>query len=51
MKKLIQVLAGIFMVSTLLTGCGGKKEDPELNVGYFNNVTHGQALYMKSNGP
>ena len=29
-------------------GCGSKGEDQEVSVGYFNNVTHPQALYMKS---
>ena len=32
-----------------LAGCGGTKKDAdkttEINVGYFNNVTHAQALY------
>lgn len=35
-----------------LAGCGGTKKDAdkttEINVGYFNNVTHAQALYMKA---
>lgn len=35
-----------------LAGCGAKKETkrPEIHVGYFNNVTHAQALYMKARG-
>lgn len=36
-----------------LVGCGAKqKEDKlsEVHVGYFNNVTHAQALYLKANG-
>ena len=37
-----------------LAGCGGTKKDAdkttEINVGYFNNVTHAQALYMKAQG-
>lgn len=36
-----------------LTGCGTKKsagKTTEINVGYFNNVTHAQALYMKAQG-
>ena len=36
-----------------LTGCGTKKSagiTTEINVGYFNNVTHAQALYMKAQG-
>lgn len=33
-----------------LTGCGKKQEIPEVHIGYFNNVTHPQALLMKSEG-
>ena len=31
-----------------MAGCGSKGEDEEVSIGYFNNVTHPQALYMKS---
>jgi len=31
-----------------MAGCGSKGEDGEVSIGYFNNVTHPQALYMKS---
>jgi len=44
------MITGILAVSAMLSGCGGKEEDKVLNIGYFNNVTHGQALYMKATG-
>lgn len=32
-----------------MAGCGSKeKQQQEVSIGYFNNVTHPQALYMKS---
>ncbi len=38
----------IFSVSAM-TGCGSEeKETTQVNIGYFNNVTHAQALLMKS---
>ncbi len=42
---IIMVLALTFIVS----GCG-KEDSSTLHVGYFNNITHAQALYMKSQG-
>ena len=49
-KKLL--FTGAVVVSvTALSGWGFKKDDTtEVNVGYFNNVTHAQALYMKAQG-
>ena len=44
------MITGILAVSAILSGCGSKEEDKVLNIGYFNNVTHGQALYMKATG-
>lgn len=39
----------LFLSMTGLIGCGFKKENKEeVNIGYFNNITHAQALYMKS---
>lgn len=49
MKKWLA--AGVLMASLFaLTGCGQEKHIQEVNVGYFNNVTHPQALLMKANG-
>lgn len=49
MKKWLA--AGVLMASLFaLTGCGQEKHTQEVNVGYFNNVTHPQALLMKANG-
>jgi len=45
------VLSGIciFMLASL-AGCGSEQKKAEIHVGYFNNVTHPQALFMKSEG-
>ena len=52
--KKIFVIAGVAAIVAGLAGCGGTKKDAdkttEINVGYFNNVTHAQALYMKEKG-
>lgn len=44
------LLAGVLAVAaTGMMGCGsGEKTANEVHVGYFNNVTHAQALLMKS---
>lgn len=48
-KKWLVLGAFIFMAAGM-TGCGAKKETNQMNVGYFNNVTHAQALLMKAEG-
>ena len=52
--KKIFVIAGVAAMVAGFAGCGGTKKDAdkttEINVGYFNNVTHAQALYMKAQG-
>ena len=45
MGMLQLLLAGI-----VLSGCGSTGKENEIHIGYFNNVTHAQALYMKSQG-
>lgn len=50
-KKIL--LLGMFMVVlTGMTGCGNSPAGgtTEVNIGYFNNVTHAQALLMKADG-
>lgn len=43
--------AAAILVSMLcLAGCGGRSGEDKINIGYFNNVTHAQALYMKATG-
>jgi len=51
-KRILQVflMAGFLTVSAVLAGCGKSSGDKELTIGYFNNVTHAQALYMKATG-
>ena len=45
----ITLVLGIFiLVTILLSGCGGKKDESEVTIGYFNNITHAQALIIKS---
>lgn len=51
MKLFRNMLLAAMMIFTVtaITGCGsGEKETTEVNIGYFNNVTHAQALLMKS---
>lgn len=36
------------MLALGLSGCGKQNVDNEVHIGYFNNVTHAQALYMKA---
>ena len=51
-KRIVQVflMACFLTVSAVLAGCGKSSGDEELTIGYFNNVTHAQALYMKATG-
>lgn len=48
MKKMIFLLATV-VFAIGLTGCGSTKESTTVNIGYFNNVTHAQALLLKAN--
>lgn len=53
MKKrqwLIMLLIVAMISSLCLVGCGKKTDSKEVNIGYFNNITHAQALYMKAQG-
>ena len=52
MKKIkyLLILAAVLLFSGFLTACGGSGNDNEVHIGYFNNVTHAQALLMKANG-
>ena len=49
-----QKKTGIFLFCILmltgLTGCKSEEKTSEIHIGYFNNVTHPQALLMKSEG-
>lgn len=51
-KRILQVflMACFLTVFAVLAGCGKSSGDEELTIGYFNNVTHAQALYMKATG-
>lgn len=52
LKRLFAMIA-VLCLTMGLAACGdGKNSDgkTEIHVGYFNNVTHAQALYMKANG-
>lgn len=48
-KKWLLFGAFVFTV-TGMTGCGAEQKTSQINVGYFNNVTHAQALLMKAEG-
>lgn len=45
-KWIALIVTGILAMA--LSGCGKQDEDNEVHIGYFNNVTHAQALYMKT---
>lgn len=49
-KGIAAVAVMALMVS--LAGCGARKNEDgsKVNIGFFNNVTHAQALYLKANG-
>lgn len=40
------IVTGMMVIG--LSGCGKQNADNEVHIGYFNNVTHAQALYMKA---
>lgn len=50
MWKKIIYCSMLFLLAAGMTACGGRKEENEVRIGYFNNVTHAQALVMKANG-
>lgn len=48
-KKILSMF--LVLILTLgLVGCGKSSDNSEVHIGYFNNVTHAQALYLKANG-
>ena len=50
MKKIKKMILAGIALSTLfaISGCGTSKDEVNsIKVGYFNNVTHAQALLMK----
>lgn len=49
-KKMVLLAGCAVLAAALTSGCGSKKEMEEVHIGYFNNVTHAQALYMKAEG-
>lgn len=43
------LILGLFVIISIsLSACGGKGDESEVTIGYFNNITHAQALLMKS---
>lgn len=53
MRKFKKLLAAttIFTLILGLAGCGSSPDQaPEVHIGYFNNITHPQALLMKAEG-
>lgn len=47
MKRIFIMLLNLAVIVTI-TACANKKDDKELNIAYFDNITHGQALIMKA---
>lgn len=52
MKRKMLAIGICITILFLVSGCGKTKSNsnPEVNIGYFPNVTHPQALVMKSQG-
>ena len=48
-KKFLSILLASVLTLSMV-GCGGSSDDSEVHIGYFNNVTHAQAIYLKANG-
>lgn len=48
-KKLF-IIFGIVLICIVLYGCAKNTKNNAVTIGYFNNVTHAQALYMKAQG-
>lgn len=50
-RKGVALLVAVAL-SAGFTGCGANRQNAgeEVHMGYFNNVTHAQALYLKANG-
>lgn len=49
-KKKRVVVAGILCMVILLMGCNKEDKTVQLNIAYFANITHAQALVLKSQG-
>ncbi len=50
-SKKILLISALFSLLAGTTGCGNNADqEPEINIGYFNNITHAQALLMKAEG-
>lgn len=50
LKKFKAATALVLVSMLCLTGCEKESGEDQINIGYFNNVTHAQALYMKATG-
>ncbi len=50
MKKKIFLLSAMLFVLCFASACGSKEKTPQVNIGYFNNITHAQALFLKAEG-
>ena len=51
MKKFIAIILSLLiLISLTLAGCDRGSSKRKVNIGYFNNITHPQALYMKAKG-
>lgn len=50
MKKGVLAAGCMVLTAFMAGGCADKEKADEVHIGYFNNVTHAQALYMKAQG-
>lgn len=49
-RKWKAIIGMVLILAMSITGCGNGDSKNEVNIGYFNNITHSQALWMKSQG-
>ncbi len=50
MKKLLAIVLALFMMFSITACAGGGEKSNEIHIGYFNNITHAQALLTKAEG-
>lgn len=49
-NKILTIMMSIVLVVMTVSSCGVNRQENSFHIGYFHNVTHAQALYMKAQG-
>lgn len=50
LKRIRNIIMGCVLIVFVISACVRGEREDEIRIGYFNNLTHAQALYMKSRG-